>query len=302
MNRLQKKCLISAAGLHLLLLVILIVGPAFIAAHTRSETDDLPVLDYVPPILLDAKLSGGGTPNAAPPKPAPVAPPAPQPQPQPDPPKPPEKSFIESVEKIFEPAPKSPPKTDDVIPDMTKKTVKTSTGDSPAPRKNLPDVSLTKVTRNTTSKTPAKTASDSADDSRAKQIALNRAHAAAVDSAIRSLRDGLSTGTTVAIPGPGGAAYANYAQVVKSIYTQNWIAPDDASDDTATAKVSVTIARDGSVSEAHIIKPSGSAAVDRSVRETLNRVRFIAPFPDGATDDERKFIINFNLKAKRLLG
>jgi len=29
MNRLQKKCILATAGIHLLLLVILLVGPAF---------------------------------------------------------------------------------------------------------------------------------------------------------------------------------------------------------------------------------------------------------------------------------
>jgi TonB family protein len=74
-------------------------------------------------------------------------------------------------------------------------------------------------------------------------------------------------------------------------------------DDSATAKVSVTIARDGTVVEAHVTRESGSAATDRSVREVLNRVKFIGvPFPAGSKDDQRTFIINFNLKAKKLLG
>ncbi len=35
---------------------------------------------------------------------------------------------------------------------------------------------------------------------------------------------------------------------------------------------------------------------------TLDRVTFIAPFPDGSTEKQKTFIINFNLKAKRMLG
>jgi hypothetical protein len=38
------------------------------------------------------------------------------------------------------------------------------------------------------------------------------------------------------------------------------------------------------------------------VQRTLDRVTFVAPFPDGAKEKERTFIINFNLKAKRMLG
>jgi hypothetical protein len=37
------------------------------------------------------------------------------------------------------------------------------------------------------------------------------------------------------------------------------------------------------------------------VQKTLDRVQQIAPFPDGATEKERTYIINFNLKAKRML-
>ena len=119
------------------------------------------------------------------------------------------------------------------------------------------------------------------------------------------LREGLSASTTIEPnfgPGDGGPAAANYAQVVKSIYERAWIAPDDTASDEAITKVSVTIAKDGVVLSAKIIQPSGDAQVDQSVRRTLDRVTFIAPFPEGAKENQRSYIINFNLKAKRLLG
>jgi outer membrane biosynthesis protein TonB len=56
------------------------------------------------------------------------------------------------------------------------------------------------------------------------------------------------------------------------------------------------------VISALILSPSGDANVDSSVQRTLDRVTFVAPFPDGATEKERTFIINFNLKTKRMLG
>ena len=97
-------------------------------------------------------------------------------------------------------------------------------------------------------------------------------------------------------------AYANYAAVVKSVYEQAWVPPDDAHNDEANVKVTVTIARDGTVISARILTPSGDAGVDASVQRTLDRVTFIAPFPEGATEKERTYTINFNLKAKRSLG
>ena len=41
--------------------------------------------------------------------------------------------------------------------------------------------------------------------------------------------------------------------------------------------------------------------MDASVQKTLDRVTFIAPFPEGTTEKERTYIINFNLKVKRML-
>ncbi|MFZ0828807.1 MAG: hypothetical protein WAO02_15420, partial [Verrucomicrobiia bacterium] len=76
MNRLQKKCVIVTAGVHLLLLVILIVGPAFFSP--RPNADDLQVLDVIPANLIDAPFNSGVA-NAQPPPPAPATPPPPAP-------------------------------------------------------------------------------------------------------------------------------------------------------------------------------------------------------------------------------
>ena len=43
MNRLQKKCFIASAGIHLLLALVLFIGPAFVPS--KSKTDDLPILN-----------------------------------------------------------------------------------------------------------------------------------------------------------------------------------------------------------------------------------------------------------------
>ena len=300
MNRLQKKCLIGAAGFHLLLLVILFVGPAFLAS--REKANDLPVLDFIPANLIDAKFSGGGVPNAKPPPPALPTPTPPVTQPQPPSPQPPEpKTFLQ---KIFEPVLPKPEKVEVNDPDALplKKVFRKAPDDSTP--KATPDISLKPVKIKAKPKTapPTDSAADSEAETKAQQRAAAKARSTAFNNAVQRLNDKLSTGTDVAVPGPGGAAYANYAQIVKSVYTRAWIAPDDVADDSATTKVRVTIARDGTVISAHIVTPSGSAVVDRSVQQTLNRVQFVAPFPEGATDAERTFTINFNLKAKRLLG
>jgi len=281
MNRLQKKCVIATTGFHLLLLVILFVGPAFL--WSRDKADDTPVLEMISPNLVDSATTGvqGAQPPPAPvvvpPQPQPT-PPAPQPQPTPPVPKPvvqpapaPQPTVAERVAKFFKPEPAKP---------------------EPGPVENpphTPKVNLTLTTRsapkNTT--TPPKPAPD---------------NSKAVNSTLRALRANLSSSTTVEMPGNSSVAAANYAQVVKSVYERAWTPPSDTASDDANIKVRVTIASDGTVISARVIEPSGDASVDSSVRNTLDRVQFIAPFPAGSTDKERTYTINFNLKAKRLNG
>jgi len=66
-------------GVHLLLGVILVVGPAFF--YSKPKADDLQVLDVIPANLIDAAFNSGVA-NAAPLPPAPVTlPPPPPPTP-----------------------------------------------------------------------------------------------------------------------------------------------------------------------------------------------------------------------------
>lgn len=274
MNRLAKKCLIASAAMHSLLFVILLVGPAFLSK--KNAANDMPVLDVIPSKLVDELMSGGGNPNAKPPPPAPLPEPV-KPEPKP--------------EKVVKPEPvvKEPVKI--VKPELVP--------DEKVTQKPKPQISIKLVTR---SDTDPKAREQAKAEAQAKARADAAKRAAEFKTALRSLKDGLSSSTTVEMPGPGGEAYANYAQVVKSVYEQAWIAPDDVADENAMTKVSVTIYREGTVKSAHIIRDSGNTSVDRSVQSTLQRVKFIAPFPEGAKEHERTFIINFNLKAKRSLG
>jgi TonB family protein len=131
---------------------------------------------------------------------------------------------------------------------------------------------------------------------------LNDLRRKAFLNAARSIQKNSSSATTVEMPGTSSVSYANYASVVKSIYTQAWTPPDDTASDDANVRVSVVIGSDGTVISASVLTPSGDGSVDHSVQRTLDRVTFIAPFPDGSKEKEKTFIINFNLKAKRMLG
>src|SRR5476651_2633011 len=105
MNRLQKKCVIATAGFHLLLLVILFVGPAFF--NEKPKVDDSPVLNFVSPDTIESALNNGSQ-HATPPPPAPIVPPPPAPpvpQPVVPPPPVPQHTIAERLENFFKPAP-----------------------------------------------------------------------------------------------------------------------------------------------------------------------------------------------------
>ncbi len=282
MSRLQKKCFIVSAGVHLLLFVILLVGPAFLSSKSHSE--DAQTLDFYPSKLIDAALMGGGNRNANPP--APVQPPL----------QPPVQAHQASAEKSREP---DPPKQ------IAKTKIDPDSVEMPEPKRHKPQVSLELKTRTETS-TKSKPKSSSTDtQTREKQIADNRSRLVRqLTSAAESIGANTSSATSIQDPGPGGGgpSYASYASLVKTRYENAWQEPNDAANDNAITKVSVTIGCDGTVYSSRITRASGDSQVDRSVQQTLDRVTFIAPFPEGFKEKQRTYIINFNLKAKRGLA
>jgi TonB family protein len=280
MNRLKKKCVIVTASLHVLLLGILFLGPAFFNPEPRN--DNLPVLDVIPANLIDAAFTSGVK-NAAPPRPQPVVLPQPQsqpPQPQqvqpaprviqptPAPAPAPAPSLEREIVKWFTPAPKTEPEktTQDTQPDQSHKiVVNTQLVVRTAPKNVRPD--------------------DSRDQARA------------INSALTSLQHNLAPATQVNLSGDSTVAYANYASVVKSIYDAAWILPGSVNADE-NIKVSVTIARDGTVVSSHIVTPSGDEPADDSVQRALDRVQFVHAFPDDWTEGQRTFVIMFNPQVK----
>jgi TonB family protein len=302
MNRLQKKCMIAATGFHLLLVLLLLVGPGF---FTRENTvPDAPVLTFIPYQTTDQNISGGGNKNGGSPPPAPA--PAPKPEPVVTPP------TVQPEHRVEAPAPKPEPKpepkpTPKPEPAPVKEVSKPKDDDSftekvsTKPKHSKPKVSTEIVKRSD---------SDAQADARAKAQAEARAAAQARRAAIGKLShaldrigENLSGDTSIELKGAGGGGipYANFLQGVKKVYTDAWIMPDGVKDDSATVSVSVTIGRDGSVLSSRIIRRSGDAAVDQSVQMVLDRVTRTVPLPASSDDNQRTVTINFNVKAK-LLG
>jgi len=284
MDRLQKKCFIAATGFHLFLVVILFVGPAFLLSDQKRP--DLQMIDVIPYKIIEAPFVGVGAPNVKPPPPSEQqkpAPPVPEAKPAPPPP-----ARDEAPPK---PEPKPVTRDRDAIED-----------EKPT-KPRLPNISKKLVTRPKTGDTAKNTSTSKNTETDTRQ---NSKEVAALQSTLRSLKEGLSSATEVGIVGPGGEAYAGYENVIQSIYQhrydQELITAGDVGTQVVNVEVTVTVARAGEVLSARLLKPSGNAAMNRVVQRVLERVTFIAPFPEGAKDAQRTFNIIFELKPKKVIG
>jgi TonB family protein len=288
MNRLQKKCFFAAAGFHLLLVLILLIGPAFLSSSRKPE--NRPDLTFVPSKTLDDLVSNpGGSRGATAPTPVQPTPPAPQPvvaQPTP----------ISVVDKTPPPEPAPKEKVKEVTPPKNETP-------SLEPAKNSKPkivVSTIPVIRKSDPQAAAKARAAAETKAIAEQ---NRRMANVLKGAISNLQGGLSGTTDIKLSGLGsGISYGNWLSAVKQRYTDAWVVPDGVTDDSATVTATVTIARDGEVLSTSITRFSGNSLVDQSVKMTLDRVRDAPPLPDGAKEDKRTVTINFNVKAKQGLG
>jgi len=290
MNRLQKKCFIASAGTHLLMVLILFVGPAFLSG--KSKPVDIQTINFIPDNLVMASVAGGGNPRAAtrPPAPVQVTPPSPpQQQPkqqerQPDPPK-----VAETKQKTIDPE--------------SFETVKDK-------KPRLPQVSTKPVIRksNDSKKQKQPTTEDSRDRERERerQMADARLRSEAFNRAARSIGNNTSSATIIDEnfgPGGGGPTYASYASWVQTVYLGAWVPPDSIESASAVARASITIANDGRVVSSRIISKSGVREIDESVQRTLDRVTTIGrPFPEGMKEKQHTYILRFDAKAKEGLA
>ena len=290
MTRTQKKCMIFSVGFHGLLLLVLVVGSAFENSPSRSE---MQVITMIPGRILDDPGVGGGNPNAQTPPPQPQPPPPPVTQPQqaptvaaPSQPKPIERSQPRPVEQ----------------PDEVRESRAPALLPSPKKHHEIQvDLSPASAAASSRHTKPRETASNSAAQAAEARRLQDAAHS--LNGLASSLETKTSTQTSVDSPGQGGGeAFADYRTVVFNVYFHAWITPDSVANRLATAKARVVVARDGSILSAEIIDRSGESGVDKSVERALHSVDHLPPVPAGATDDQRAFILQFNLDAKESSG
>ena len=316
MDRLQKKCFVGSVTGHVTLIAIVLTSAAFVSSEKKTDPmKDLQVIDFVAFKTVDELVApGGGNPNAAKPPEVMTAPPvvapaaAAQVQPEPEPP------------QASEPEQKAPPEPEPKPVAPTPKSVIREPAPKPAPKASKDDSSLvpsaTKKKRTFDLK-PIVRGADTKADTRKRAAALaaereadrrdreiRRRFAAGIASATSAIGQTSSRGVAIELNGPGGGGlpYANFFQAVMSAYDRAWHLPDTVTDDGATAVATIVIARDGTVITARISKPSGNSGLDESVRKVLDRVKWAAPLPDSAKENQRTVTINFNVGAKRALG
>ena len=301
---LQRKCFTASAVAHGLVILLVLVGSAFIPQKPVIEGPSFELFTLPEELIDDPNRVSGGNPLVTePPAPAPVVqqPVVQQPLqpvriPEPDPPKPepvkpqprepaPQPERVERPEpKVEEPDPFDFSKVRKVTPKNTPKPAETSKPD------NSFDLSKVEKRRITPRKTTRSNSRNSNAPEQSTQVAK------ALTESMSRVRGNLSSvGGSYDIPGPGGAAYASYHLAIRKIFEDAWIPPTVSRGNEPKVEVEVVIRRDGTVLEGRILQRSGHSTLDRTVDTTLKRVKKVPPFPAGSTDERRTFRFNFNL-------
>lgn len=198
---------------------------------------------------------------------APAAPVAPPPAPAPPKPKP--------EPKKIQPKPKPKP----VLP-------------KPKPKKNTPKPKpkpkpKIKVNLDSSVRKPDARNTEAEKEAAKRREALNRS--------LNKLDTKLSGRTAVNVP-LGRFASANYESLIRRKYMDATIHPGAISGDPVV-KVRLVIARSGRVLSASITGRSGVSSWDRAVQKTLDRVKFIKPFPESMKGAQQTFNLNFNSRS-----
>ena len=198
---------------------------------------------------------------------APAAPVAPPPAPAPPKPKP--------EPKKIQPKPKPKP----VLP-------------KPKPKKNTPKPKpkpkpKIKVNLDSSVRKPDAQNTEAEKEAAKRREALNRS--------LNKLDTKLSGRTAVNVP-LGRFASANYESLIRRKYMDATIHPGAISGDPVV-KVRLVIARSGRVLSASITGQSGVTSWDRAVQKTLDRVKFIKPFPESMNGAQQTFNLNFNSRS-----
>ncbi len=287
----QKKYLLVSAGVHGVLLLVLLILPSCFLTPKKPQPPALKInlqsAASIEAVLRQQTLQTTPPPPASEPvfidpEPVKVEPPklTPKPQPVPNPKKSPKKTAPTLQKSRIEP--KKPLQTKPKKPET----------------KNRPDFNKFKKTERPT-QISAKERKQQRE--RAAKAAQDR------EDAIRKKLEALS-GQNLSGPSKigelGDNTLENWRQFVRKSYNRAWQLvkqTTEVSNSRSTVKAKVVVDLDGSIASAQIVQPSGLAELDDSVQDALNRVRKIDKKPPSkASIKDRTFTITFNLKDGRI--
>ncbi len=87
-----------------------------------------------------------------------------------------------------------------------------------------------------------------------------------------------------------------YFALVKQTLYEAWTQPSGLTASSGlSVQVRIRVERDGTISRREIIRPSGNAAMDESVRRAIDAVRRLRPLPDAYRGAYRDITIEFEL-------
>ena len=279
MSRTQKKCLIASGATHLVLLVVLIVTPAFLI---KEE----PPVDQTVMTLVNTEVASAA---AA----APVVPPTPAPQPpikQPDPPKPEERKPTKPKPERTKPEPKPEPTP---VPEVKRDPPKKPDPKPEQPKPKPPKAEPVEIDTTVFKESPNDT----------KRRVDEQLRSDELDAIFDSAKTGISASdsnlkSTARIS--QGAYTDNYGSHVKNVYMRNWSPPTDLSTKNSVVEVEVVIKRNGSVKSARITRKSGNSRLDANITDLIKKrvTNMGRAFPERSKDSERTYTIEFNLNLK----
>jgi TonB family protein len=267
MKNLNNKCFATSAVVHLSLFALLVLGVGFRASDSSIATSKSAKEGAKASTVELVDVPENGEPAPAQPK-VPAQPlPAIVPTTPPSSPQAPASVALPSAQAQPAPAHRRP------LPNIS-----TIAEDRPAQR------SVMTAPRNTTG---------GSSEARSKAISD------LIGSALKAMPS--APGVRINLDGNGGTAKVLYQALVRDAYSRAWSAPAlDSQSMSPVSGVKVTIARDGTILSAKLIKPSGNSVMDASVERALRSVTRIEPFEADSADTERTFTINFNLDLRRL--
>jgi TonB family protein len=297
MTRLQKKCFLVSAGMHGLLGVVLFGTAAF---RDKPAPKDIPILTMIPSRILDEAGAGGGSPAPAAAAPQPAAQPVQPPQPAP--------AVVRTPQPVAPPQPAEPierPQPREVEREPAPEhSTERETEAKPVHKAHEIHVDYTPASTLTHRKRAKASETEEAEySSSSESKRLRRQITASLDALASGVQSSGAQRTVVDMPGQGGGeAFAGYETVIYNAYYHAWITPDSVVDRLGATDVKIVVARDGTIISAEIINRSGDPALDRSVERALRTVTKLPPFPTSARDEERSFLLRFNLEAKERSG